>query len=223
MPPDNEKQARELLQDLWEKNAAEEEPKGTLEVAAPPSTVSAKNIFRHPDAHPYVLDLLLLQRFGPEWLSWEGESLLLLVPESFGQVLSDLNLAKVQAMKTLHLVDTYWKQWEIFLWCTMSLNGGFPNFAVLQVPTVAQCLVSIDIANCVREDVVFGEEVKGFLGGVYWHDGIHLLIPPTPTLSLLSTGSIPESVQKERAAVAEGYLEESRTRLRAQLEMVPHV
>lgn len=234
-----------------EKTAADEE-KGSPETASVSSHVTSKNIFKHPDAHPVVLDLLLLRRFGPEFLIWEPETLQLLVPSSFGHPLSDINLSKLQAMKTLHLVDTYWKQWEIFLWCTMPLNGEFPDFVSMQAPSVAQCLVSIDIANRVREDVPFSDEVKGFLEAAYLHDGVFLFIPPTPPLEGLhpstpveglpteaelkkihevvgadrtrkTTGNALLDEQLKRRMAAEKYLEDSRARLDAQMRMVDHV
>ena len=32
------------------------------------SSVTAASIFRHPDAHPIALNMLLLRQYGPEWM-----------------------------------------------------------------------------------------------------------------------------------------------------------
>src|ERR1039458_5248804 len=96
----------------------------TDSVAAPPATVTAANLWRHPDAHPIVLDLCMLQRFGPAWLEWSGESLRKVIPEDFKtQSVSELNIAKLQACKTLHLVDSFWQRWEIFIACLIPFNS----------------------------------------------------------------------------------------------------
>ena len=219
------------------------EPHGTTTAPVVAGGVTASNIWRHPDAHPIVLDLLLLRAYGPDWLLWEAETLQHLVPQDFKtQVFSDLNISKVQALKTLHLVDTYWQQWEVFLWCTMPFNAEFPNFEVMQIPTLAQCLVSIDIANRVRDDVQWSPEVSGYLEAVYRHDGVLLPLPPADfvhidtdvvdvaELKKLSdearvSGKIPQGdtvidEQVRRVQIVNGFLNESRSRLSTQLELL---
>lgn len=154
-------------------------PSGTAAPAGRSAKINSKNVFRHPDAHPLVLDLLLIHKYGQEWLGWESETIELRVPKDFAvDRLSDLNLSKLQAMKTLHLVDSYWERWEIFVWCTMPLNGIFPDFEIMQVPTVAQCMISVDIANRIRSDVAWSDELKDYLSVVHRHDGVLFPQPP---------------------------------------------
>lgn len=208
---------------------------------------TTQNIWRHPDAHPVVLDYLLLQKYGVDWMNWEPETLETRVPQDFDtQTLSDLNLSKIQACKTLHFVDTFWERWEVFTWCAMPFNGAFPDFNVMQVPTVAQCAVAVDIARRLRTDVDYSLEVKTYLGVVHQHDG--LLIPTEPLdfvkvdtnevrmdvadirhrwPKVMSSGSAPkedtvEDEQLRRMLLVHHFLEESRTRLRQQLRLVLH-
>lgn len=208
------------------------------------SSVTAQNLFRHPDVHPLVLDLFLLRRYGHTWLEWEPESLEVILPVDLHSSVSDVNFAKINACKALHLVDTFWQRWEVFVWCTMALNGVPPDFHVMQVPTFAQCLVSVDIANRIREDVPFSDEVTHFMRAALQHDG--LLLPQSPIkvppievegvdLKKLgdrweearAQGKAPaadtlEDEQLRRMLIINEFLEESRTRLRHQLELVPH-
>ena len=209
--------------------------------------VTSSNMLRHPDAHPIALDLLFLRQYGPEWMLWEGETLQHLAPDDFhGQALSDLNLAKLQACRTLHLVDTYWQRWEVFGWCTMALNSEFPDFDLLQVPTVAQVLVSIDAAARIREDVPFTQEVKGYITAVYQHDDIFLGLPPADFVSFephdlpfdleevkarwpevrtsrhAPAGETLVDEELRRLLVALDYLEASRSRLEKQLGLIAH-
>jgi hypothetical protein len=144
-----------------------------------PSAVTIRNIFRHPETHPLVLDLLLIKKYGEEWLKWEHETIEHNVPSDFGvDRVSDINMAKINAMKTLHLVDTFWERWEVFVWCTMALNATFPDFIYMQVPTVEQASIAVDIANRVRSDVSWGLEVSSFLTTIHLHEGI--LVPQPP-------------------------------------------
>lgn len=212
-----------------------------------PNTVNAKNIFRHPDAHPLVLDLLLIDKYKEEWLGWEHETLEHRIPRDFGvDRVSDLNVSKIQAMKTLHLVDSFWQRWEVFVWVAMPLNARFPDFHVMQVPTVFQCMVAVDIANRVRDDMEWDDEIKHYLEVVHRHDGI--LLPQSP-LSFVEvdtaglpvdmgdvierwprvrasrkapTGETPEDEQLRRMLEIYEGIELKRAQLRQQLGVLQH-
>lgn len=229
-----------LSQEEMDKEAAE----ATRSVPEPPSTVTLQNIWRHPDAHPVVLDVLLFRQYGLEWFEWEPETIERFVPQDFRtQTLSALNLEKIQAMKTLHFVDTYWQSWEVFVPCTMAFNSVFPDFSTMQVPTAAQCLVSVDIANRVRTDVGWSSEMKKYLEAVFRHDGIFVPVQPIDFISIeeppeLDTKDVLEKWSKarkenklpvgpdhvdnqvRRIATIVGFLEESRVRLYHQLRLI---
>ena len=221
----------------------EDHPEHTTEAAPPPSTVTPGNIWRHPDAHPLVLDYFLIRKYGMEWMGWEAETLRHLIPGDFNtQTVSELNISKLQACRTLHMVDSFWQRWEIFIACLKPFNGEFPDFASMHVPTVAQCLVSADIANRIRSDVQWSTEMKAYLATVFAHDGIFLPIPPLDFVKLdvpeeinhdvlavrwhevRASGKVPteETVlaeQLRRLYAANEYLEESRAHLHHQLHL----
>lgn len=211
------------------------------------SAVTKSNLWHHPDAHPVVLDLVLFRHYGPQFLEWEAQTLKRVIPEDFNSNLSELNLAKIQAVKTIHLVDTFWEDWEVFLWCSMALNGVFPDFSMMQSPTAAQLLVSVDTANHLRDDMPWGEEVRSFIDVSFRHDGLFVRVDPINFITIqrdpdlanfksieerwpkvLETrrapkGETPEDEQLRRMLSAREYLDESRARLRHQLGLVGHV
>jgi hypothetical protein len=153
--------------------------KSSVKPEAPATKLALINIFQHPDAHPYVLDLLLLRKYGPDWMEWEPETVRLHIEHDFPtKGVSDLAMSKLNAMKTLHYVGMYWTNWEVFLACTMPLNNLFPDFVHMQVPTVAQCAISVETANRVRDDVQWSDELKAYLATVCKFDGI--FCPPEP-------------------------------------------
>lgn len=222
-----------------------------IQADSPPANVTAvtkSNLWHHPDTHPVVLDLVLFQHYGPQFLEWEAQTLKRIIPEDFhSSSLSELNLAKIQAVKVIHLVDTYWEDWEVFLWCTMALNGVFPDFSMMQSPTAAQCLVSVDTANHLRDDMPWSAEVQSFIDVSFRHDGLYVRVDPVnfitiqrdPDLAdfksieerwpkILETrrapkGETPEDEQLRRMLGAREFLDESRARLRHQLGLVGHV
>lgn len=145
----------------------------------PPLKPTLINIFENPEAHPYVLDLALLKKYGPEWFEWERETLEFRIPQDFKTArISDLNYEKLQAVKTLHYVDGFWQSWQVFVVCTMALNSLFPDFEVMQVPTAVQCAVAVDNANRIRSDVQWTDEMKKYVGAICKFDGIFCPIEP---------------------------------------------
>jgi hypothetical protein len=207
--------------------------------------VTLKNIWQHPDTHPITLDLLLLRKFGPEWMLWSPETFELAIPHEFGVPASDLNLQKLHACLTLHATEGFWERWEVFTPCAMAFNGEFPDFVTMQVPTVAQCMVAADIAMRIRDDVAWSEEVKKFLGVVHLHDGILVPEPPLQfvhvehdadvdlasirarfpqvrTSQVAPTKETAEDEQLRRMLAVHQFLEESRERLRYQLRLISH-
>jgi hypothetical protein len=205
------------------------------------------NVWQHPRAHPIVLDLMLIKQYGLDWLAWEPETLELRVVQDFKtDKLSELNMHKVQAVKTMHLVNTFWRSWEVFLWCTMAVNECHPDFETMQVPGVPQCLISADIAGRVRDDVEWSDELRQYLAVVYRHDGIFYPLPPLEFVTIdvpevvdvqeiarrwpavRATSRVPDGEtivdeQLRRLLGAYDELERSRALLRAQLPMVNDV
>jgi hypothetical protein len=212
------------------------------------SSVALDNLFRNPDTHPLTLDLALLNRYGADWLGWELETLVAHVQQDFRTpTVSEVNLEKVQACKTLHLVDTFWLQWEIFLHCCAAFNGSFADFHSAQVPEIAECMVAVDIANRIRDDMQWSLEVKTYLQQVYRYRGE--LFPTAPMdfvtvdvsdypvdaayvqskWPLVKAAGRPprgdsiEDEQLRRMFVSNVYLEASRQRLELQLQVLRHV
>jgi hypothetical protein len=222
------------------------EDESVIHEKATPS-LTLNGIFQHPDAHPYVLDLALLKKYGPEWMEWEPEALELRIPQDFPtRGISSLNMEKVQAVKTLHYVDTFWKSWEVFVPCVSALNALYPDFTVMQVPTVAQCAVAVDIATRVRGDVTWSDELKAYMEAVYKFDDMYCTIPPLDFVTIDTDNTFvdyddvmakwPEVRRKRKAPIevtvtaeqlrhllwVQEALDENSTRLRAQLPLLLH-
>ena len=135
--------------------------------------------FRNPDAHPILLDLLLLNKYGIEWMEWELQTLVARVQEDFRTpTVADVNIEKLQACKTLHMVDDFWSRWEVFLPCCAAFNSGLADFHSMQIPEVAECMVAVDIANRIRDDVPWSGELKVYLGAVHRHNSELCPLPP---------------------------------------------
>jgi hypothetical protein len=61
---------------------------------------------------------------------------------------------------------------------SLPLAGMPPDFEVHQTPTVAQCLIAVDVANRIRTDVPFSEEMRTYLSTVHLFNGMFCPLPP---------------------------------------------
>jgi hypothetical protein len=135
--------------------------------------VTKANLWVHHDTHPVVLDLVLVEKYKGEWFSWKPETLWREIKDDFRvPSIHDHVKAKVQAMKTLHISDAFWNQWEVFCWINQALNNNLPDFRVLQKPTVSQLLNTVDIATMTRPEEEFSLEIQSFIAAAMMDEGV---------------------------------------------------
>jgi hypothetical protein len=141
--------------------------------------VTNKNLFVHHDTHPVVFDIVLLKKYNADWFEWQPETLWKEIKEDFRvPSISDHAKAKIQAVRTLHIGEMYWKNWETFCWITQALNNNIPDWHILQKPSLAQLMSSVDIAEMVRKGEVFALEVCSFVAASMLDEGV--LYAPHP-------------------------------------------
>jgi hypothetical protein len=141
--------------------------------------VTRKSLFVHHDTHPVVYDVALLQQYKTDWFSWEPETLWVEIKDDFHvPSIADLAKTKIQAIKTIHISESYWKHWEAFCWITQSLNNNIPDWHVLQKPTLSQLFNAVEIADVIRSGEVFSLEVSSFVAACFLEEGV--LYAPHP-------------------------------------------
>ena len=139
--------------------------------------VTPQNIWRHPNAHPLTLDLLLLDRYGVDYLFWEPEPLRITLKRD-DVLLSNQAWTKIQAVRVLHNSPSPWRRWEVFHWVALGLNGKTPNFAFMEEPELGVLAAAVDIMRIVDRPREMGEEVDKYVAAVAKADGIVCLPPP---------------------------------------------
>ena len=141
--------------------------------------VTGKNLFVHHDTHPVVFDIALLRKYAADWFGWQPETLWKEIKEDFRvPSISDHAKAKIQAVRTLHIGEMYWKNWESFCWITQALNNNIPDWHILQKPSLSQLMSSVDIAEMVRKGETFALEVESFVAASMLDEGV--LYAPHP-------------------------------------------
>jgi ribosomal protein L37E len=136
-----------------------------------------RSVFAHHDSHPLLLDMLLLEKYGIEWLGWEPETLWQAISEDFKTTISTANAGMVQAARTCHLTEAPWVAWEIFTPVCQALNNNIPNFKTFFKPTIAQTMFAVEVMNSI-DDRKFSEELERFVAAVFLDASVFYLPPP---------------------------------------------
>lgn len=149
--------------------------------APPPVQASLEPIIRFfsfHDAHPVALTLVLMEKFGSEWLEWEPDTLKREILTTFRATsVSEHNWQKIQAVRVLTSTMGYWLEWHIFEKIIQALNNNVPRFDITQRCTMPQLMAGVDIANTIRRET-YGEEIQRYVSACALDEGVVYL--PTP-------------------------------------------
>lgn len=143
----------------------------------PARLVTPKNLFSNPDTNPVVLDFALLRQFKLEWIGWLPDTLFSEIEREFKTSIADVNRIKIQATQTLHAVDTFWTDWEIFEKTAHALNGQIPLVDHIQPLELPQLFVGVDIANNIRKET-FNDEVARYCAATFLHEHVIYALEP---------------------------------------------
>lgn len=140
-------------------------------------TVTTKNIWRHPNAHPLTLLLLLVDRYGIDCMEWEPEALRLTL-RKHETLLSESTWTKVLAVRTVLESPTPWRQWDQFNWVSYGLAGRAPSFVYLDRPEIGFLMSAVDTMSMIDKKRPFAEDLDKFVAAVFREAGITYAPPP---------------------------------------------
>jgi len=139
--------------------------------------VTPKNIWRHPNAHPLVLSLLLLDKYGEEYLEWDAEVLRETMRKD-GIQLSNSVWAKIMAVQVLLTSPSPWRQWEVFHWVARGLAGKQPNIVYLELPELGHLAAMADTAKLIDPERKPTDDIDRFIAVAAKDAGVDYLPSP---------------------------------------------
>lgn len=137
---------------------------GEKTAAAPAS------LWKDPSVHPVVLVLMLLDRYGPEYLDWDPEVLRVTLQRDSTQV-SNHVFTKIMAGRVALMSPSPWRQWDVFHATARGLNGVQPNFVFLEVPEISHLMHGVDVLRLVDPQRQTAVEVDKFVAAALKNDG----------------------------------------------------
>lgn len=154
-----------------------------LDITKAPAPVQASlepiiRFFSFHDAHPVALTLVLMEKFGTEWLEWEPDTLKREILTTFRATsVSEHNWQKIQAVRVLTSTMGFWNEWHIFEKIIQALNNNVPRFDITQRCTLSQLMAGVDIANTIRKET-YGDEPQRYIAACALDEGVVYLPPP---------------------------------------------
>lgn len=133
--------------------------------------------FTRPDSHPVVLALILTDKYGPEWATWEPEALWSTVAADFVEPSAHCR-AKVQAVKTVFSTAAPLERWEVFHWVSQALNNNLPDFEQVRPDSVPQLFHTVWAIGELRPEPNFSDEVRRWIAACALSEGVFFLPPP---------------------------------------------
>lgn len=138
---------------------------------------TATNIWRRADAHPVILALMLLDRYGDDVMRWRIDTLRDTLAKD-GIALSNISWTKILGTRPLFTSPSAWRRWEIFHWICVALGGTAPNFEFFEMPRLASLVHGVNVMQLIDPKRTFGEEVDKFVASVLKHEGLTFVPAP---------------------------------------------
>lgn len=139
--------------------------------------VTLASIWRHPNASPAVLTLLLLDRYGEEYVEWDPKVLRQTI-ERDGIKLSNSVWTKILAARCVLGSPSPWKQWEAFHHVCLGLSGDSPNFIYMEEPEIGHLFVGMEFMTLIDPGREPQEEIDKFIAAAFKLEG--LVYAPAP-------------------------------------------
>jgi len=118
--------------------------------------------FINPDVAASYFGDLLGEKYGTEWLGWEPETLWQTIKQDMHTDIHPVNKEKINAVKTLLLVDDFWTEWHIFENIVKALNHQIPSFYMMEGCTPGEMAWAVEEVALIRQEA-FNDEIKAYV------------------------------------------------------------
>jgi hypothetical protein len=139
--------------------------------------LTLQTIWRSPSAHPIALILLLLDKYGQEYVDWDP-GVLKLTLDRDGIKTSNEVWNKIMAGRVVLNSPSPWRQWEVFHWVSRALCGQTPNFVYFEEPELSHLVTGYQIMKIVDPKRPTTLEVDKFIAASFRHEGITYIPEP---------------------------------------------
>lgn len=136
-------------------------------------------ILDRPDAAPMAIAKWMAATYGPEWNTWENETIRAKLFHDFGVAMSQTTSDRVFAIKAAMNSTQPLEDWYAFNQVAMALCGSGADFLVLAAPTPAMAIFAFEFCKTYHPDFEPEDEVLKYIACIMYINGI---FTPPPSL-----------------------------------------
>jgi hypothetical protein len=123
--------------------------------------------------HLLTLDVLCLKDLGPEFITYEPETLFKEMRIKYGPI-GRVTSERLLACQVLHANNVFWSEWEAFEKITASISGEVAIFSYSQPPDPEEAAIAL-VSAAQFDSHEYSDEVKRYIAACCLHDGLFYL------------------------------------------------
>ena len=116
-----------------------------------------------------TISLILLRKYGPDYIGWETETLRQQLESDYGEV-GELSFQKACVAQIINAHDIAWKEWEVFEKVCAAINHEFPIFSMMQPPEPEDIAITLNTLNKTASNE-YSDEVLRYITAACINDG----------------------------------------------------
>jgi hypothetical protein len=125
------------------------------------------------DLQLLTLSVLLLDEFGPEFITWDYQALREELEEKWGNI-GPVTWQRIMALTVLHAHNIAWQEWEVFENMVAAIMGEMPIFSYVQPPEPEEISIALETFKRI-DNHEFSDEVKDYIVAACLDDGMWYL------------------------------------------------
>jgi hypothetical protein len=169
-----------------------------------------RDVYRDQQAPAFALLAVTIRKYGLSILEEEAEFLRMEINRDYDVRLSDLQNDKLQAAINILLTDHFEYDWRVFETCCHLLSNQPTEFDVLNPLEAEQIAIGVAEARLIKSEIldedealIFGDEVRAYVGHIFYEYGLHKAPKIFPTA--IMPNSVPVNDVTKNEALTELY------------------
>lgn len=127
---------------------------------------------------PVSLYKKAIEYLGTDCLTWSPDARKEVFEKKSGVKLSDNAFNMLEAMVTLNVTNSPWKESSIFEKIVWALNGYVPNMMTMEIPPSYFINYCVAIMASIDPNETFSEDVLKYVASSFVNEGLFVLEPP---------------------------------------------
>jgi len=131
-----------------------------------------KRLLESQETMALTLYLILMKKYGEEWLSWEPLTIYLELRDDFSCEPSTVTMDRISAVQVLMTSSSFYTDLYGFTGICNTLAEGTPSFSLINPVTVAEAAWAVTEAGLLREPLPFAPTIRSYVKVILEMEGM---------------------------------------------------